>query len=345
MRAYIIRRLLLTIPTLLTISFLAFLVIRMMPGDVVDAMASLRVEHSGAGSSAPSSAETAAALRMYAEEIRDKLGLDEPVLIEYGRWMGFIPQEQKRGGGFSGIFQGNLGISLWGGEPVAELILPRLPVTLQLFVMSIIITYLVGLPIGIYSAVRQDTWGDYLGRSFAIMWLAVPGFWLATMVMVFPAIWWGWSPPIMLIPFTEDPIGNLKMFMLPALIMGLSGTGGLMRQTRTWMLEVLRQDYIRTAWGKGLKERVVLIRHAFRNTLIPIATAIGYMVPGLIAGAVIMENIFSLPGMGQLGITALYQRDFALLASLLLISAVLMVFGYLLSDIIYCYVDPRIRYK
>ncbi|GAG89573.1 unnamed protein product, partial [marine sediment metagenome] len=158
------------------------------------------------------------------------------------------------------------------------MILPRMPVTIQLSLMSIIIAYMVAIPIGVYSAVRQDTALDYMGRSFAIVWLAVPNFWLATMVMVFPAIWWAWSPPIKYIPFLEDPIANFGMFIIPAYIMGLSSSGGMMRDIRTWMLEVLRQDYIRTAWAKGLRERTVLIRHAFRNTLIPIVTRIGYQL-------------------------------------------------------------------
>ncbi|MBA7482033.1 Glutathione transport system permease protein GsiC [subsurface metagenome] len=331
MRAYIIRRLLLIIPTLFITTLVVFLLMRLVPGDAVDALIAEMGQWGGESALAESRAL-----------IERELGLDVPFFTQYGRWMGFLPDAD---GGFSGIFQGDLGISLRSQKPVVEEIAKRLPVTLELSILSIIITYLVAIPIGIYSAVRQDTWGDYLGRSFAIMWLAVPGFWLATLVMIFPAIWWGWSPPIFIIPFTEDPLGNLKMFIIPAVIMGLAASGGMMRDTRTWMLEVLRQDYIRTAWAKGLKERTVLIRHAFRNTLIPVVTRMGYQLPILIGGAVIMENIFCLPGMGQFFLLGINQRDYTIVNALLLIGAVVVVFGNLMADLAYGLVDPRIRYR
>ena len=334
MRAYAIRRLLLVIPTLFLATVIIFLLLRLMPGDIVDAMI-VEMEEAFGGTEGVAEAQMRAALE-------EELGLNVPVPVQYGRWMGIIPREN---GSFSGILQGNLGNSMWYKKPVAEMIMPRLPVTLELSLMSIILSYLVAIPVGIYAAVRQDTWGDYLGRSFAIGWLSIPNFWLATMVMVFPAIWWNWSPPIFVIPFAEDPIGNLGMFIIPALIMGLSSSGGMMRSTRTWMLEVLRQDYIRTAWAKGLRERTVLIRHAFRNTLIPIVTRMGGQLPNLIGGAVIIENIFCLPGMGQLLILALSRRDYPIVNSLLLISGIFIVFGNLMADLAYGLVDPRIRYK
>ena len=212
-------------------------------------------------------------------------------------------------------------------------------------ILSLIITYLIAVPIGVYSAVRQDTAGDYISRSFAILWLSVPGFWIATMVIVLPSIWWGWSPSIHLIPFFEDPLGHLGMFILPAAIMGLTFAGGTMRDTRTWMLEVLNQDYIRTAWAKGLNEETVLIRHAFRNTLIPVVTRIGYQLPTLVGGAVIMENIFGVPGLGQLLLTTLTERDYPVVTALLLIGALAIVLANLLADLAYGVVDPRIRYQ
>jgi peptide/nickel transport system permease protein len=236
-------------------------------------------------------------------------------------------------------------VSLRSKEQIVKLIAPRLPVTIQLSLMSLAITYLVAVPIGIFSAVRQDTWGDYAARSFAIAFLAVPAFWVGTMVMVFPSLWWGWSPPIFLIKFVDDPIGNIKMFILPAFIMGLAHSGGTMRSTRTWMLEVLRQDYIRTAWSKGLRERTVLVRHGFRNTLIPIVTAIGQRMPILIGGAVIIESIFQLPGMGQLLLSAILRRDYTLVSALLLISSAIVVLANLAADLMYGVVDPRIRYR
>ena len=153
-------------------------------------------------------------------------------------------------------------------------------------------------PVGIYSAIRQDTATDYAGRTAAILGLATPNFWLGMMVIIFPAIWWGWSPPMRLIPFTEDPLGNLGVFILPSLILGTASAAATMRMTRTMMLEVLRQDYIRTAWSKGLNERIVVLRHASKNALIPVVTLIGLQLPILVGGAVIMENIFNLPGLG-----------------------------------------------
>ena len=334
MRAYAIRRLLLVIPTLFLATIIIFLLLRLMPGDIVDAMI-VEMQNAFGGTEGVTEAQIRA-------EVEEELGLNVPVPTQYGRYMGVIPRED---GSYSGILQGNLGNSMWYRKPVAELIMPRLPVTVQLSLMAIILSYLVAIPVGVYAAVRQDTWGDYLGRSFAVTWLAVPNFWLATMVMVFPALWWNWSPPIFIIRFVDDPIGNLGMFIIPALIMGLSSSGGMMRTTRTWMLEVLRQDYIRTAWAKGLRERTVLIRHAFRNTLIPVVTRMGGQLPNLIGGTVIIENIFQLPGMGQLLLLALSRRDFTIVNALLLISGIAVVFGNLLADLAYGFVDPRIRYR
>ena len=175
------------------------------------------------------------------------LGLDQPVYVQYGRWLGDI------------LLHGSLGRSLMGDWSVEEKILARLPVTIELGVLSIVIGLLIALPVGIYSAIRQDTAVDYAGRSIAILGLATPNFWLALMVMIYPAIWWGWSPPMRLIKFSEDPLGNLGMFLIPSLILGTYLAAATMRMTRTMMLEVLRQDYIRTAWSKGLKERVVVV--------------------------------------------------------------------------------------
>ena len=251
MRAYIIRRLLLIIPTLFLASLMVFFIIRLIPGSVIDIIAG---QMSRFGVPADRGA------------IAHKLGLDVPIYVQYGRWMGNI------------LMHGDFGTSLWRNISVTEEILSRYPVTLELGLMGLIISQIIALPIGIYSALRQDSWGDYISRSFAILCLAVPGFWLGTMVMVFPSIWWGWSPPLALIPFTEDPIGNLKMFIIPAIVLGMGIGGVVMRMTRTMMLEVLRQDYITTAWAKGLRERAVVVRHALKNALIPVVTVIGCLL-------------------------------------------------------------------
>ena len=318
MRAYIIRRLLLIIPTLFILSTLVFLSVRFLPGDVIDAMAS-ELESLG--------------MVVDREALEHKLGLDVPVWVQYGRWMGGI------------LLHGTLGESLRGVWTVEKQILGRLPVTLELGLLAIVIGLVIALPVGIYSAIRRNTPADYAGRSIAIIGLATPNFWLGVMVMLYPALWWGWSPPMKLIPFTEDPLGNLGMFLIPSLILGTASAAATMRMTRTMMLEVLRQDYIRTAWSKGLRERVVIIRHTIKNALIPIVTLIGLQLPILVGGAVIMENIFNLPGLGQLMVNALNGRDYPVVTGVNLVFATGVVLFNLLIDLIYPYLDPRVRYE
>ncbi len=232
-----------------------------------------------------------------------------------------------------------------GDWAVEEKILGRLPVTIELGVMAIVIGLSIALPVGIYSAIRQDTAVDYAGRSIAILGLATPNFWLALMVMIYPAIWWGWSPPMRLITFSEDPLGNLGMFLIPSLILGTYLAAATMRMTRTMMLEVLRQDYIRTAWSKGLKERVVVVRHAVKNVLIPVVTMIGLQLPILVGGAVIIENIFNLPGLGRLMLVALNDRDFPVVAGINLVFGSAVMGINLMIDLVYAVLDPRVRYQ
>jgi len=326
MRTYVIRRLLLMIPTLFLVSLIIFFIIRLIPGNIVDLML----------------AQYQQSRDMDRAAIEHAMGFDVPMLTQYGRWIGVVPQE---GGSLSGILQGDLGNSMWKRSPVLESVAQRWPVTLELGLMGLIVAQLIALPIGIFSALRQDTWGDYIGRSFAIMCIAVPGFWLATMVVVFPSIWWGYMPPIMLISFTEDPIGNLQMFIIPAIVLGMAMSGMTMRMTRTMVLEVLRQDYIRTAWAKGLKERVVILRHALKNALIPVVTVVGYQVPILVGGTVIIEQIFCLPGMGRLMVNAIMNRDHALISGITLVFAVVLVLINLMVDLTYGFLDPRVHYK
>ena len=317
MKAYIIRRLLLVLPTLFILSILVFLSVRFIPGDVIDVMVG-RMEWYG---------------EVDREALERRLGLDVPVYVQYGRWIGGI------------LLHGSLGESLLGRWAVEEEILGRLPVTIELGVMAIIIGLLIALPVGIYSAIRQDTAADYLGRSIAIIGLATPNFWLGIMVMIFPAIWWGWAPPMELVSFTEDPLGNLGVFIIPSLILGTASAAATMRMMRTMMLEVLRQDYIRTAWSKGLRERVVIIRHTLKNALIPVVTLIGLQLPILVGGAVIMENIFNLPGIGRLLLKALDERDYPMVSGINLFFATGVVLLNLLIDLIYPYLDPRVRYE
>ena len=318
MSPYLTRRLLLILPTLFILSILVFLSVRFIPGDVIDIMAS-RMGSAGG--------------EVDREALERMLGLDVPVYVQYGRWIGGI------------LLRGTLGESLMGGWRIEERLFDRLPVTLELGVLAILIGLVIALPVGIYSAIRQDTAADYTGRSIAIIGLATPNFWLALMVMIYPAIWWGWSPPMELIPFTEDPLGNLGMFLIPSLILGTASAAATMRMTRTMMLEVLRQDYIRTAWSKGLKERVVIIRHTIKNALIPVVSLIGLQLPLLVGGAVIMENIFNLPGIGRLLLKALEVRDYPVVSGVNLFFATGVVLFNLLIDLIYPYLDPRVRYE
>jgi peptide/nickel transport system permease protein len=323
---YVARRLLLVIPTVFLVSLIVFFSIRFIPGNVVDIML----------------AEYEVVTDMDRAAIEHALGFDVPVFTQYGRWLGVLPREDGR---FSGILEGDFGNSMLTDTPVIKSIANRWPVTLELGLIAIIVSQIIALPIGIYSALRQDTWGDYIGRSIAILFIAVPGFWLATLVMVYPSIWWGYMPPIMLVPFSEDPIGNLKMFVVPACVLGMSMSGMTMRMTRTMMLEVLRQDYIRTAWAKGLREGTVVLRHALKNALIPVVTIVGLQLPLLIGGTVIIEQIFSLPGMGRLILQATTQRDYTVVSGTMVVFGIGLVLINLLVDLSYGFLDPRVKYE
>ena len=318
MRAYITRRLLLLIPTLWIVTIIVFLLVRFLPGDVIDLI---------------ESRYSALNIQIDRESFMRMLGLDVPVYVQYGRWMEGI------------LLHGTLGKSLFGDFTVEERILATLPVTIELGVMALVLAQLIAVPVGIYSAMRQDTAADYAGRTIAVVGLATPNFWLGIMVMIFPAIWWGWSPPMEWVPFAKDPLGNVGMFIIPSVILGTALSASTMRMTRTMMLEVLRQDYIRTAWSKGLRERVVVMRHALKNAFIPIATLIGAQLPILVGGSVIMENIFNLPGLGRLAVTALTNRDYPLVSGVNLFFATAVMFNNLFIDLIYAFLDPRVRYK
>ena len=319
MRAYLVRRLLLLIPTMFILTAIVFLAVRFIPGDIVDIIADSMWWEGDEG--------------VEQEALRRMLGLDVPVHVQYGRWMGDI------------LLRGSLGESLFGGWSIGERIAGRLPVSIQLGVMAIVIGLVIALPVGIYSAIRQDTAADYVGRTAAVIGMATPNFWLGMMVMLYPAVWWGWSPPVELITFKQDPLGNLGMFFIPALILGTAMSAATMRMTRTMMLEVLRQDYIRTAWAKGLTEKVIIIRHAIKNAFIPVLTLIGMQLPLLIGGSVILEEIFVLPGIGRLFVEALDFRDYPVVSAINLILATAVLLSALVIDMLYPYFDPRIRYQ
>ena len=319
MRTYVIRRILLIIPTVLIVSIIVFLSVRLIPGDVIDAMMALMPPEAG--------------MVLDREAIEQALGLDAPIHIQYGRWMGDI------------VLHGSLGESLYGGPSVTEQLFSKLPVTLELGILAIIFGLAKAFPVGIYSAIHQDTAGDYGGRTLAILFFCLPNFWLGTIVMIYPSIWWAWSPSMELIIFADEPLANLGMFTIPAVILGASMAGVTMRMSRTMMLEVLRQDYIRTAYAKGLKERAIIVRHALKNAFIPVITIVGMQLPILIGGAVIMEQIFVLPGIGRLFLEALNDRDYPMVSGVNLFIATAVIGINLLIDLTYGYLDPRIQYR
>lgn len=318
MRNYVLRRLLALLPTLFFASLIVFFTVRLIPGDVIDLMLSQN---------------DVSADKMSRDQVIRALGLDVPMWEQYLRWVGSI------------VFKGDLGKSLWHSTPVTEYLAQRLPVTLELGLIAMIVGLLIAVPIGVYSAMRQDTKGDYIARSFSILLLAVPSFWLGTMVMVFPSIWWGWSPAIEYIKFTEDPWQNFKQMIVPGVVLGAALSAITMRLTRTMMLEVLRQDYIRTAWAKGLSEPLVVLRHGLRNALIPVVTLVGLQAPLLIGGAVIIEQIFVIPGMGLLLLDAVNQRDYPVITGVFLVVGIAVMLINLLVDLSYGLLDPKVRFR
>lgn len=316
MQAYITRRLLALIPTLILVSLIVFFAQRMIPGDVIDLML----------------AQNDIATEQDRAVIEAALGLDHPIYIQYFRWMG-------------DLVQGDLGNSLWQNTPVTQRLAETMPITFELGLLALIVALAVAIPIGIYSAIRQDTAGDYITRSFSLLMLAIPGFLLGTLVMVFPSVWWRWSPELEYVPFFEDPLQNLSHMIVPALLLGLSMSAVTMRMTRTMMLEVMRQDYVRTARAKGLSEIAVILRHALRNGLIPVVTLIGLQLPLLIGGSVIMEQIFVVPGMGVLLLEAISQRDYPVVSGIFLVVAFVVLLINLLVDLSYGWLDPKVRHQ
>jgi len=286
----------------------------MIPGDVIDLMLAQNDISTGNDRAV----------------IEAALGLDQPIYIQYFVWV-------------VDVLSGDLGRSLWQNTPVTEQLALTLPITFELGFLALLVALSVAIPIGIYSAMRQDSMGDYITRSFSLLMLAVPSFWLATLVMVFPSVWWRWAPPLQYTPFLEDPVANLAHMSVPAILLGLSLSAVTMRMTRTMMLEVLRQDYIRTARAKGLKENIVIVRHALRNCLIPVVTLVGLQAPLLIGGAVILEQIFVIPGMGLMLLEAVLQRDYPVVTGVFLVVGVSILLINLVVDLTYSLLDPKVR--
>ena len=320
MTKYIIRRLIYLVPVVLGVSLLTFLLMRVVPGDVaVVALGTNATEESLA-------------------EFRHAYDLDEPLFDyrppfgQYGDWMG-------------GFFTGDFGKSYFSRSPVRDELAHRLPVTLQLAIMSLFITLVPAIPAGVIAALRPNSLIDLVTRTVAVLGLSIPVFWLGTLFILLPAIWFNWTPPFGRVSFFDDPFKNLQQFTLPALAMSIPSMAGIVRLVRSSVLEVLRQDYVRTARSKGLRETMVIWRHVLKNGLIPVVTVVGMALGGLLGGAVIIESIFALPGVGLFGLQAIMGRDYLAVQSLVMLGAFLVVIMNLVTDITYVWFDPRIRYS
>ena len=302
-------------PTVLLLVTVVFLLMHLVPGDVIMS----RIE------------EGTALSAEQIQELRDRLGLNRPLIVQFGDWLW-------------GLLHLDPGVSAATGRPTLSVLQRALPVTLEIMILSQIFSIAMAIPVGIVSALKQDTWLDYVLRIFSISILAAPGFWIATMVLIFGAYYLNWAPPFGYTPFWVDPVRNLKQFLVPAVIVGLQGSAIKMRMARSAMLEVLRQDYVRTAKAKGLAGRVVIFRHVLKNALIPVVTLYGGTIAGLLGGTVIIETIFSLPGVGLATITAINQRDIPQLQLNILFFGTAVATVNLLIDMSYAFLDPRVRY-
>ncbi len=326
MRQYIFKRLLLAIPTLIGVSILIFSMLRILPGDIVQQVAGEN--------------EVTPELRATIE--RD-LGLDKPAYQEYFEWLG-------------GVVTFDFGRSLRTKAPIGADLQNKLPVTIEMSLLALAISLIIAIPVGVISAIRQDSVSDYVSRSVSIGFLAIPNFWLATMIIVYSSLWWKLAIPTRqeYQQIWENPYANLQFLLFPfgyfipvgpAVILGVGLSGTIMRLMRTQMLEVLRQDYVRTAWAKGLRERNIIVTHAMKNAMIPVVTVIGLQVPVLIGGSVILESIYNVPGMGEWLFQAIGFRDYTVVQTVALLSAIVVVASNLIVDVTYAYLDPRIRYS
>ena len=314
MRQFIVVRLISMVFTLFGLSILVFLLARLIPGDVVQV-----------------SLEQAERTPEMVQELRSFFGLDQPLYVQYWRWL-------------SDVLQGDLGTSWRSGNSVTDLILDRLSVTAELTILAMVVSIGLGVPLGILAATRQNSPLDYLVRVMSMFSLSIPEFWQGIMLILVLSITLGWIPSLEYVDFWKDPATNLSIMILPAVSVGTVASANIVRMTRATMLEELRQDYVRTARAKGLHDRVVIYSHALKNTLIPVVTIAGLQIGYLMGGIVVMEAVFTLPGVGRLMLLAISQRDYPLIQGVVLFIATIFVFSNLLVDVLYAYVNPRIRY-
>ncbi|MCB1745118.1 MAG: ABC transporter permease [Gammaproteobacteria bacterium] len=317
---YITRRLLLFVPTLLGVSIIIFLLVRLVPGDI----AQILVFDAG---NLPQ-----AEVQRQIAQIREELGLNEPLALQYVKWIG-------------GIFTGDFGFSYWEKRPVAEILADRFPRSLELAFLTMVITLLFSVPLGVISAVRQNTWADYLCRVIAIAGLSLPLFLSGILILYLLIAWFEWLPPLEYYDFFENPMGNLSQLIWPAIAQALYIAAPIMRLTRSQMLDVIREDYVRTARAKGLSRTTVIYGHALRNALLPVVTFIGWWGGRLLGGIVIMEIIFGVPGMGTSLISAVNSRDYPTVQAIVFLLAMVFLTINLLIDLLYAVLDPRIRYS
>ncbi len=316
MKGYIARRLLYAIPTLIGVSIIIFLALRVIPGDPVSIMFGTQ------------------AVNIRPEDrakIEAELGLSDPLIVQYGNWL-------------KDIGTGKLGNSFRRADTVLGLIKARGPLTVEIAVFSILLSWLIGLPVGVISALKQNSLIDYCSRVFTIFFLSIPSFWLASLIILGMLLQWGYGPPIGIINLWEDPIRNIQLIWGPSVVLGLAVSAYIARMTRSTLLEVIHEDYIRTARAKGLREQVVIVRHALRNTMLPIVTLSGVLFGFLLGGTVVVEQAFNVPGLGKAMIEAFIELDYMVIQNLVLLYGAAFVAINLLIDISYAWLDPRIRY-
>jgi len=316
MLQYILRRLLLAVPTLLLVVVIVFLSIRILPTDIADII----VDNAGVGGAAYTKAA-----------IRKQLHLDQPVIVQLGTYIGDLAR-------------GDMGHSAYDRKPVLNKIGTAFPITLELTIIAMVLSTAAAIVIGVLSAMRQDTMLDYTLRVFSILAFSAPVFWIGTIAIIFPAIWWHYFPPLFYVPFQKDPSANMRQFIVPALVLAFALSGSVARMVRSSMLEVLRQDYVRTARAKGLRERVIIGRHALRNGFIPVLTFLGLQLTVLLGGTVIIESIFALPGLGSLTLSAVLTKDYPVIQGSVLVFAAIVVLVNLVVDLSYGVLDPRLRH-
>jgi len=310
MLAFIGRRILIAIPTVILISIFVFTLQHLLPGDPILVMAGEERDPA------------------VIEALREKYRMNDPIPVQYLAWAG-------------AALQGDLGISLRTQQPVLELIGGKLPVTIQLAVMALIIAILIGIPAGVLSAYRKGTWIDWLANIVALSGLSVPNFWLGIMLILLVSVKLGWLPASGYMPLSEDPMQSIKVMLMPAFVLGTGIAATLMRHTRSAMLSVLKSDYVRTARAKGLRERVVLVKHALRNALVPVVTVITLLFGELLAGAVLTEQIFTIPGFGKLVVDAVFNRDYAVVQGIVLCTGIAFIAMNILADTAYRVLNPR----